>query len=165
MKATLSIKDAISPAVHAMLVKSDGPGKKVILQVIGESLRNWAMEAFTDASMRPAPWKAKKDGSPSTLQGKNMGVLRRSLQVEATESTVTIGSDRPYARIHQEGGVIRAKGGGALRFQGSDGKWYMVKQVTMPARPYLPVGADGAIMPAAAEDAAEAALAEMGARP
>jgi len=127
------------------------------------SLRNWAMEAFTDAGMRPAQWAPKKDGTASTLQGRNMGVLRRSLRIEATESSVTIGSDRPYARIHQEGGTIEAKNGGWLRFKTADGKWVTVRQVTIPARPYLPVMTDGAIMPAAMEDAADAALGELGA--
>jgi phage gpG-like protein len=42
----------------------------------------------------------------------------------------------PYARIHEMGGTIRAKGGGWLRFKGNKG-WATVKSVDIPARPYL----------------------------
>jgi phage gpG-like protein len=160
MKFTLSIKDGISPKVDALLRKQSGAGRKAALAVMGMVLRDWAMEAFTDASKRPAAWKAKADGTASTLQGKSP-VLRGSLRVEATAEEVTIGTDRKYALIHQVGGVITAKAGGALRFKGSNGKWVTVKQVTMPARPYLPVMASGAIMPAAGEEAAAAVLDEM----
>ena len=160
MKATFTIKDGITPLVSRMTNKLDSAGRKKVMEVIGMAMRNWAMEAFTDAGKRPAGWKAKRDGTPSTLQGAGTPVLRRSLRIEATASEVTVGSDRPYALIHQVGGTITAKAGGALRFQ-SGGKRFTVKKVTMPARPYLPVTASGAIMAGAAEDAMDAALHEI----
>lgn len=159
MKGTLSIKDGISPKVDAMLRKLDGSGRKQMLQVIGEAMRNWSMEAFTTPSMRPAAWPAKKDGKPSTLQGVTP-VLRRSIRVESTSSEVIVGSDRPYARIHQEGGTITPKNGSALRFKIGE-RWVFAKKVDIPARPYLPVMASGAIMAAAAEEAAEAVIGEL----
>lgn len=160
MKATYTLSNAIGPAITRMIRAQSAEGRRKVMQVIGMAMRNWAMEAFTDPTMRPAVWPAKADGSASTLQGKLKGTLRGSLRVEATESEAVIGSDRVYARIHQTGGVIKASAGGALRFQ-IGGKWVMVKQVTMPARPYLPVNASGDVMPAALEDAADAAIGEM----
>lgn len=163
MKATLTVTDTITPQIRAMIKKLDGSGRQRVMEVIGVALRNWAMEAFTDPSMRPTPWKAKMDGSASTLQGKSP-VLRRSLRVTATAKEAVIGTDRKYALIHQLGGVIKAKDAGALHFQ-SGGKWFTCKQVTMPARPFLPVMPGGGIMPAAAEDAMDAAIAEITAGP
>lgn len=160
MKATLSISDGISPRVDSMIRKLDGPGRKEMLQVIGEAMRNWSMEAFTNPAMRPAVWPVKTDGTPSTLQGQGMPVLRRSIQVESSSSEVVIGSDRPYALIHQVGGTIRPKTAGALRFKIGD-RWIIAKKVEIPARPYLPVLESGAIMAAAAEDAAEAVIGQM----
>ena len=159
MNATFTTSDGITPAVRALIKKLDGSGRQKVMEVIGMAMRNWAMEAFTNPAMRPTPWAAKRDGTASTLQGKSP-VLRRSLRVEATASEVTIGTDRAYALIHQLGGVIEAKAGGALRFQ-AGGKWFTAKKVTMPARPYLPVMPGGAMMPAAAEEAMEAALGEL----
>ena len=47
-----------------------------------------------------------------------------------------IGTDKIYARIQEEGGTITAKGGGYLTFK-IGGQWVRVKQVRIPAQPYL----------------------------
>jgi phage gpG-like protein len=159
MTVTLTVQDGISPKVAEMLRRQDAAGKKKVLTVIGITLRDWAVEAFTEPGKRPASWKNKRDGTASTLQGTSP-VLRRSLRVEATADSVTIGTDRKYALIHQLGGEIEPRSAKALRFK-SGGKWWTVKKVTMPARPYLPVRSGGTIMPAAAEEASGAALDEM----
>lgn len=52
------------------------------------------------------------------------------------------GVNRIYAAIHQFGGVIKAKTAGALKFPIPGGGFAVVKQVTMPARPYLGVSED-----------------------
>jgi phage gpG-like protein len=77
--------------------------------------------------------------------------------VDQTEHTTTgqIGSNLPYARIHEYGGIIRAKnapylcfpiGGSALTpggkrsyAKGAKGEWVRIKQVTIPARHYLSI--------------------------
>jgi len=62
--------------------------------------------------------------------------LRGSITYRATSENVAIGTNLPYARIHQLGGTIKAKGDGYLRFK--IGKnWVQKKSVTIPARPYL----------------------------
>ena len=53
-----------------------------------------------------------------------------------------VGSNLPYARIHQLGGTIRPKKGKFLKFRGLDGEDVFVKEVTIPARPYLGISDD-----------------------
>lgn len=50
--------------------------------------------------------------------------------------------DVVYARIHELGGVIKPKNAKALRFRLDDGTFAVVKQVKIPARPYLRPAAD-----------------------
>ncbi len=64
-----------------------------------------------------------KTGQMKILQ--DVGELRRSVQYEAGQNYVRIGSNLKYARIHQFGGTIHFK-----KRKGS---------VTIPARPYLGV--------------------------
>lgn len=158
MKVTLTINDGITPKLRELLARADGPKKTRVLEAMGMAAKFWAVEAFTDASKRPASWPAKRDGQQSTLQ--KSGVLRRSLRVEATDKSVTIGTDRKYALIHQLGGEIKPKTAKALKFQ-SGGKWFTVKKVNIPARPYLPVRSSGLLMPEAREHIGDAALGEL----
>lgn len=46
------------------------------------------------------------------------------------------GSNVVYARIHEFGGTIKAKNAPFLKFQ-IGGRWAQVKQVQIPARPYV----------------------------
>jgi phage gpG-like protein len=71
------------------------------------------------------------------------GNLRRSVTSEIIprrddiEIVFRAGSEKvPYPRIHEEGGIIKAKKKPYLIFKGKDG-WVAVKQVTMPRRPYM----------------------------
>ncbi len=82
-------------------------------------------EAWTDSS------RAGK-----TLQDR--GHLRDSYtyNVSLSGESVEIGSNLQYAAIHHEGGTIKAKNGGYLKFKIGD-EWVQVKQVEIPARPAL----------------------------
>lgn len=51
------------------------------------------------------------------------------------------GANVPYAAIHQFGGVIRAKNKSYLFFKLADGSGRRVKEVTIPARPYIGINA------------------------
>jgi phage gpG-like protein len=52
-------------------------------------------------------------------------------------AVITAGNQKvPYGAIHEYGGVIRPKAGQYLTFQ-VNGRWVRVRQVTIPARPYL----------------------------
>lgn len=52
-------------------------------------------------------------------------------------AVITAGNARtPYSSIHEYGGVIRPKSGQYLTFQ-VNGRWVSVREVRIPARPYL----------------------------
>ncbi len=65
--------------------------------------------------------------------------LRDSIDYAATPTKVMVGSNLPYARIHQYGGTIRPRKAKRLIFNGPGGEKIVAKQVTIPARPYLGV--------------------------
>ena len=76
------------------------------------------------------------------------GHLRRSIYSDVIERgdhiAGIVGSDLVYARIQEEGGVIVAKNALYLRFT-IGGRWVSVKQVVIPARPYIEPAIQGSI--------------------
>lgn len=70
------------------------------------------------------------------------GHLSGSISSNVGKDFAEWGVNRIYARIHQEGGVIKAKAGGSLKFKIPGGGFAVVKAVRMPARPYLGVNED-----------------------
>lgn len=158
MQITITrISDTISPDLQARLALAGN--KASIHQDIGMELVNITRRAFTHANLRAAPWPAKVNGQPATLKssGGGGGTLAKSPRVvSANGQSVTIGSDRHYAAIHQLGGktaahVIRPKAGKkALNIPGIGFR----KKVNhpgskIPARPYFPFYQDGRPTPAA----------------
>ncbi|WP_297572592.1 phage virion morphogenesis protein [uncultured Deefgea sp.] len=110
-------------------------------------------EANFAAGGRPK-WTAKKDGSPATLQ--KSGQLAASITPSSGRDYAAIGTNKPYAAIHQFGGqtsphVIRPKNKKALAFGGKVFKSVNHPGSKMPARPFLPV-INGALQADAAED-------------
>lgn len=69
------------------------------------------------------------------------GHLGDSISPSWSSDTAEWGSNREYAAIHQEGGEIRAKSAGGLRFQIAGGGFVTAQKVSMPARPYLGLSA------------------------
>ncbi|MDR2187030.1 MAG: phage virion morphogenesis protein [Azonexus sp.] len=65
------------------------------------------------------------------------GHLGDSVSASHSADFAEWGVNRPYAAIHQFGGVIRPKKKAALRFALAGGGFATVKSVNMPARPYL----------------------------
>ncbi|HEX8575342.1 MAG TPA: phage virion morphogenesis protein [Flavobacterium sp.] len=55
------------------------------------------------------PWPPRKSKAPGSLMvGKGSGRLKRSIRkLKVTSNSVTIGTDVPYAQIHNEGGTIK----------------------------------------------------------
>jgi phage gpG-like protein len=114
----VSIEDQVSPLLQRLRAKMSD--FTPAMRSVGVGLAALTLRAFDDPSLRPSAWPAKKDQSTATLR--KTGLLWRSPRViAATNNSVAIGSDRPYAAIHQLGGVKRP----------------------MPARPFFPVQPDG----------------------
>ena len=68
--------------------------------------------------------------------GRVTGQLAQSVNYVVRGNRGVIGSTLPYARIHEQGGVIVPKKAKWLVFKTADG-WRTAMKVTIPARPFL----------------------------
>lgn len=139
--------DTLTPFLRQM--QASAVNLRPIVRSMGNTVLGITQRNFNSvgAAFRPLAWKAKRDGTPSNLQQSTTLAHSWRLNVSATQAVVS--TDRIYAAIHQFGGVIKPKTASALRFQ-SGGRWWTVKQVTMPARPMLPITPDGRLTDKAA---------------
>jgi len=86
-----------------------------------------------------AAWKPNAEGTSILLQtGQH---LLQSIASEASADVAEWGATWEYAHVHQDGAVIKAKNAKALGFS-IGGKFVSVKQVTIPARPFVGLSAD-----------------------
>jgi len=117
------IKDGISSDLKRKARALNSGGRKRALSAMGQAIKAVAVQAFSQPGVRAATWAARKDNKPHALLQKST-TLRKSIRViSATADVVTIGSDRPYAAVHQLGS----------------------KKNHIPARPYLPFYKSGAL--------------------
>lgn len=140
----MELRDKLSPSLASLAAGIEN--KRPILQAMGGELASLTRRAFNEPGLRPAPWRAKWDGSPATLR-RNQVLVRSIAITDLSNSHVTVSTDRLYAAIHQFGGEIRAKGK-ALRFA-LGGNIVFAKKVVMPARPFFPF-INGKLTPSAA---------------
>lgn len=84
--------------------------------------------------------KAKESFGKAGKLKVQTGHLRRSIKSSVKERhnmlVASLFSNVIYAAIHESGGVIRATNKPYLKFQIGN-RWVSVKEVTIPARPYL----------------------------
>ena len=132
---SLSFRNTITPTLHwnARAIAN----KRPILEAMGMEFVSLTKRAFTDATLRPAPWAPLK---PATLKHKKGTILRESGALfhsiaisELTDIAVTVSSDRPYAAIQQLGGKAGRN-----------------HAVTIPPRPFFPI-LEGKLTPHARE--------------
>ncbi len=117
--------------------------RKLLMATIGETLVSGTIKRFADEQdPQGQKWeKSERAKAESGVTLTETGRLRKSIDYAATPNKVMVGSNVAYARIHQLGGTIKPKNGKALKFNGKDGKPVFVKQVNIPARPYIGVSA------------------------
>ncbi|PZR32290.1 phage virion morphogenesis protein [Caulobacter segnis] len=124
-------------------MRAVGEDLRPVLGDIGAELEGSTVKRFT-SNVAPdgTPWKqslrAEKTKKPTLVLRTN---LRDSIHFVVEPNAVSIGSNLIYARIHQTGGVIKAKGG-SLAFHLYGGAFVRVKSVTMPKREYLGMSAN-----------------------
>jgi phage gpG-like protein len=139
--------------VTALLDRARAAAKspRPILRAMGTTLKSITEGTFNSvgAEYRPAPWPAKRDGTPSNLQSQNP-VLSKSFFLTVTDDAAIVSNPTRYAAIHQFGGVIKPREKKALHFV-VNGMHFTVQSVTMPARPFFPVTPAGQFSPRAAE--------------
>ena len=115
--ALIKIRDTVSGDLRRRI--SAAGDKRPLLEAMGQAIKALGIQAFTDPSKRPDYWVPRKDNKPHALLQKST-MLRKSIRVTGImKDSVVVGSDRPYAAIHQLGGKH------------------------IPARPYLPFHASG----------------------
>lgn len=96
------------------------------------------------------PSQRAKDENGTTLQ--DSGQLAASITTDVGAHFAIIGSNKPYAAIHQFGGktrphTIRPTKGKALAFGGKFARQVNHPGSDIPARPFLPIGSDGKLTP------------------
>lgn len=114
---------------------------------IGEHLQGAVEDRFrTETDPEGRPWepltdftKANKRGNQILTESGGAG-LRGSIHYRAGKDSLEQGTNKIYGAIHQLGGVVRAKQG-SLAIGRPGGAFALVKQVSIPARPYLGVSA------------------------
>lgn len=129
---------ALMKAAHAL------PHTQAFMESIGEGLVSATRQRFRDEE-DPDGQKWSQSGRAAASGGQTLtdtARLRDSIDYAATPDKVMVGSNLPYARIHQLGGVIVPKKAKKLVFKGSDGTTMAVDKVTIPARPYLGISKD-----------------------
>lgn len=118
--------------------------KQALMESVGDALVSGTLKRFSDQEdpqgkkWEPSARAAEEGGETLT----DTAALRKSIDYAATSDKVMVGSNLPYARIHQKGGTIKPKKAKKLVFKGRGGKKVAVDEVTIPARPYLGVSAD-----------------------
>ncbi|KPU84961.1 hypothetical protein JI58_00505 [Marinosulfonomonas sp. PRT-SC04] len=119
----------------AAIARLTDPDKHELMDVVGRMIQLQTRQRLASDKTAPdgTPWQDNYSKS-STLYAS--GTLHDSIDYHSTSDEVVIGSPLIYAAIHHFGGVIKPKNGKALAFS-SGGKSYVVKSVTIPARPYL----------------------------
>jgi phage gpG-like protein len=136
---SFQIKDSISPDLlaKARALQDTRP----VLEAAGLQLVALTKRAFSDPSLRAAPWRPLK---PATIarkakRGQSLEILRASGDLfqsititKLTRNTVSVGSNKPYAAVQQLGSK-KQKGRGS----------------GIPARPFFPVTPDGQLTPLA----------------
>ncbi len=113
-----------------------------VMTDIGAQLRQHVDERFEDErGPGGVPWKQSRRAREQKGQTlSDTGRLRQSITFRAARDSVEIGTDVRYAAVHQFGATICAKTAKGLRFKvglGGSGGWRRLRQVTIPARPFL----------------------------
>ena len=122
----------------------DNDDKRELLDMIGIGEAENTRLRFVDQHAPDGqPWtpsiRATKQGG-DTLR--DTGRLMNSITHRVGGDYVEVGTNVFYAAMMHEGGTIHALGSGYLKFQIA-GAWAQKRSVTIPARPFLGLDADG----------------------
>ena len=122
----------------------DNDDKRELLDMIGiGEAENTRLRFVDQRAPDGQPWtpslRAIKQGG-DTLR--DTGRLMNSITHRVGGDYVEVGTNVFYAAMMHEGCTIHALGGGYLKFQVA-GAWAQKRSVTIPARPFLGLDADG----------------------
>ena len=138
--------------VLAMLAAAVARGRDLSrpMNAISQKMRGDALTNFRVGGDFPGPaWKksirAELTGGQTLVEN---AILRNSIHADSGATFARIGTDVKYAAVHQFGHPgITPKTRKGLRFQVA-GRWVTKQIVVIPARPFMPVDAQGNLKPA-----------------
>lgn len=135
------IDNGVTAKIRAMVAA--GENLQPLHERIGAGLLSNIRLGFkAGSSPYGQPWAPLKIRQGQPLR--DTGRLQNSITPAADATGVTIGTNVRYAAIHQFGGTIRPKAGPFLVFPIGGGRFARKKQVTIPARPFMPLDDTGA---------------------
>lgn len=128
---------SVTASLHGLLNAIDKPAP--LLAELGEYALRTTRDRFKSQTAPDgtawnalAPWyQREKRRNKNRILTLN-GYLRGQMAVQVNEKSVQVGSNLPYAAVHQFGATIRPVNAKMLYFSG-----HVAKSVTIPARPYL----------------------------
>ena len=125
-----------------------------MMRAIAAELLSITEDNFESESWGGKKWPANARGG-KILQ--KSGQLAASIHTASGSNFARIGTNKPYAAIHQFGGTIEAKNKPYLVFK-AGGSFHSVKQVNIPDRPYLPMSKGGTLQAGAESRLLDVAL-------
>jgi len=136
MNVNFEINDSAVLAAFNQLIAS-GRNPAPALDNVGQQLVGNIQFGFRNSvSPYGQPWAPLKFRSGKPLLDR--GHLRDSVVYQVSGDAVEVGTNRPGARLHQFGGTIVPKNKKMLHFM-VGGQPVFVRQVTIPARPFMPL--------------------------
>ena len=122
---------------------SNATSTRPMMAGMATELHSLTEDNFQSESWGGDPWKKSlRAGSEGGKTLQDSGQLAASINTAISNDFARIGSNKPYAAIHHFGGDIKAKNKPYLLIPFGNG-YAKVKQVSIPARPYLPINPDG----------------------
>ncbi len=123
-------------AVTVKVIKLEDHFKEALAAASGEALAQ-AVKAAGRVVEGYAKINVEKTFSSHSLQNLAGSIKVKLAKAEEHSAEADVGPTVPYGRIHELGGIIKPVVAQWLTFQTYDGLWHRVKEVHMPARPYL----------------------------
>lgn len=140
---TFAVTDTVTPGLKGMLER--GENLTPLMDLWGGALASLVKQGFA-AGRSPygVQWAALKLRQGQPLRDK--GALMNSITWNPTNGAVEIGPafgpSSKGAAVQNFGATIVPKKARALTFR-VGGRWFSLKKVTIPARPYLPNSREG----------------------
>ena len=101
------------------------------------------MDAAKAAEKRAKDSFGKGPDSLNVRSGSLRDSIKGTSTLRGNRVIISLTSDSIYARIHEEGGIIRARNHKYMTFQ-VNGRWAKVNKVRIPPRPFLGPALEGA---------------------
>ncbi len=125
--------------IRALRLTGDQSKRKELMEDIGSYGESSTMQRFIEErGPGGISWEKSlraKEENGQTLR--DFGHLYNSLTYDFNETSVSWGTNKQYAGIHQFGGTIRPKSAKKLAFRLADGRFVLTDKVDIPARPFL----------------------------